>query len=244
MFASYEWSLRDDKRGNRKKRRSLLRRISVSLISHCQTVRTRQPAVRKTLTDSASRSRLRTILRVQNPTLLLGNRPFAQPCPCQKQPCTNTTVRCLASTISGRPGKSFRCNRNRKPSECNSRRTSNSGPVSRLRTLRMIRLRCSGDRVSMRTPIEMPGHSASTTCPHHLCSFFVLTRSLQPYKPEHPGFFEHEVRRRGSPAPPSARTSIGARQAPNIADRRRCSASIVRRIEPCSDRRIGPGRRA
>ncbi len=35
--------------------------------------------------------------------------------PCQKQPFTNIAVLNFDRTISGRPGKSLRCNRNLKP---------------------------------------------------------------------------------------------------------------------------------
>lgn len=64
---------------------------------------------------------------------------FLQPaCRCQKQPLTNTTVRHFGSVRSGRPGKSFRCSRNLRPSRCAALRTSNSGPDPFERTARII----------------------------------------------------------------------------------------------------------
>ena len=55
--------------------------------------------------------------------------------------------------MSGRPGRSFRCNLKRKPSSCNNFRTVNSGPVSVERILRMFSLRFKGlMSVDLRTP--------------------------------------------------------------------------------------------
>lgn len=50
--------------------------------------------------------------------------------PCQKHPSTKMAKRIAANTISGRPGRSRRCNLNRRPFRCKARRKSSSGPVS------------------------------------------------------------------------------------------------------------------
>ena len=47
-------------------------------------------------------------------------------CWCQKQPRTKTASLCLGSTMSGLPGRSRRCNLNRKPRRCRALRTISS----------------------------------------------------------------------------------------------------------------------
>ena len=56
--------------------------------------------------------------------------PHLHPCPCQKQPCTKTTLRREGNTMSGVPGRSRRWSLNRYPSRCRARRSASSGFVS------------------------------------------------------------------------------------------------------------------
>lgn len=54
---------------------------------------------------------------IQNSRRFVGVVQFLQPrCLCQKQPCTNTTVRYRGSTTSGRPGNFFPWSLNLYPS--------------------------------------------------------------------------------------------------------------------------------
>lgn len=96
---------------------------------HSQTIRTRRPTSRSARTALSSRNCVASSLLFQNAARVFGNIEFAHPCECQKQPCTKIAVRCFGKTISGFPGKSFLCNRNRKPFRCNQLRTNISGFV-------------------------------------------------------------------------------------------------------------------
>lgn len=65
--------------------------------------------------------------------------PILHRWPCQKQPLTKTTDRLAGSTISGEPGSSFRCNRNRRPAMWSAVLTQISGlvffgPIRRIRS--------------------------------------------------------------------------------------------------------------
>src|ERR1039457_6988357 len=61
----------------------------------------------------------------------------------------NTTARYFGKTRSGVPGKDFRCNRYRNPSENNAFRSTTSGFVFCLLMFAMQRCRCSGVKTSM-----------------------------------------------------------------------------------------------
>ena len=77
----------------------------------------------------ASRSRFAAILSAHHLAFALG----ATACfghPCQKHPSTKMTNRSFTITISGRPGRSRRCSRNRTPRRWSSRRSWISGVVS------------------------------------------------------------------------------------------------------------------
>lgn len=77
----------------------------------------------------ASRSRFPAILSAHHLAFALG----ATACfghPCQKHPSTKMTNRSFTITISGRPGRSRRCNRNRTPRRWSSRLSWISGVVS------------------------------------------------------------------------------------------------------------------
>ena len=102
-------------------------------ISHSQTSRIDQPAFRRDLLTLRSLKRLPSSLARQNSMRLFGSLAslhVAFLCLCQKQPWTRIILRNREKTRSGLPGRSFTCNRYRKPIECTIRRTINSGPVS------------------------------------------------------------------------------------------------------------------
>ena len=109
---------------------------------HSHTTTTFHPKARRAVVLRRSRSTLAANLLDQNWLLLDGVDANLQPtCRCQKQPWTNTTVLHLASTTSGRPGRSRRWRLYLNPIRCRKRRTVRSGPVSRLRIVAMIALR-------------------------------------------------------------------------------------------------------
>lgn len=102
--------------------------------AHSHTTRTRQPASDSACIAFASRSRLAVNLASQNSGLVAGNRNSGQPSwRCQKHPCTKTTAFQRRSMMSGRPGRSLACNRNRRPADQSARLTVRSGPVSLFR---------------------------------------------------------------------------------------------------------------
>ena len=86
---------------------------------------------------------LRLSFSCQYSGLLLGNLlPSRQLCRCQKHPCTKITRCRRENTMSGVPGRSFRCSRNRYPIRCSVRRTRSSGLVS---VLQMRAMRSDND---------------------------------------------------------------------------------------------------
>ena len=121
------------------------------LRSHSQTINTLHPATSSSLRFRSSRAIFPLILGPQYSRLVAGSTLRLQPCPCQKQPCTKITHFREGNTMSGFPGKSFRCNRNRKPRACSCRRTNSSGFVSLERTAVIVLLRCFGVSRSMAT---------------------------------------------------------------------------------------------
>ena len=72
------------------------------------------------------------------------------------------TLRRPGKTISGRPGRSRRCSRNRKPILWMRRRTSNSGKVSLPRMRDIFRDRCDGVIVSAMHFLRRAGHRLRT----------------------------------------------------------------------------------
>lgn len=123
-------------------------RFSRSRVSHSQIVITRQPALRRELSFRRSRATFCENFVDQKSTRDLGMEAFEQPsCRCQKQPCTNITVRNFGKTISGDPGRSLRCSRNLSPSACSERLTIISGLVLVRPTDLIIRLRTGSTSV-------------------------------------------------------------------------------------------------
>lgn len=113
-----------------KARASFSPTLSELLVSHSQTVTTDQPRSRKRSAFFSSRRTFESNLCCQKSILLFGVLAFAQPgCRCQKQPWTNIATFHFGNTISGVPGRSFRCRRNRRPNECAIRLTTISGVV-------------------------------------------------------------------------------------------------------------------
>jgi len=87
---------------------------SSSASSHSHTVMTRQPSDRSSSPMRPSRATLPLSFASQNGRLVLGMEAFRQPsCWCQKHPCTKTTACRAGSTMSGLPGKSWRCREKR-----------------------------------------------------------------------------------------------------------------------------------
>lgn len=73
-----------------------------------------QPSACKASMDTASLVRFPSSLVRQKSGLEPGTFASLHPAwKCQKQPCTNTTTRCLGSTRSGEPGRSLQCSLNR-----------------------------------------------------------------------------------------------------------------------------------
>ena len=97
---------------------------------HSHTTTTCHPSRRRRSEILRSRRTFALNLLVQNSTLDFGKyarRQFLWRC--QKQPWTRTTVAYRGSTMSGRPGSSAACRRNRKPIRHNRDRTAISGSV-------------------------------------------------------------------------------------------------------------------
>jgi hypothetical protein len=107
------------------------------------TTQLRRRSLRKLRT---SRARFAAILICQNGGSLC--RHLGKLKPCQKSPSMNTTVRCFAKAMSGRPGSDRTCVRNRKPRLCSAARTRRSSGLSVLLTRDMHRRRASVERLS------------------------------------------------------------------------------------------------
>lgn len=117
----------------------ILRGVAV----HCQTVSTFQSSRRSAARFRLSRATLARIFSRQNSTRVFGHTKYLQLCLCQKHPLTNTTVRWRGRTMSGRPGRSLRCNRKRKPAAWSARLTTSSGLVFLPFTAAILRLRAA-----------------------------------------------------------------------------------------------------
>lgn len=77
-----------------------------------------------------SLARFPMILRFQKVFLVAGYLKYLhRECPCQKHPCTCTTVFHFGRTMSGRPGRPLPCTLNRKPCRHRALRTAFSGLV-------------------------------------------------------------------------------------------------------------------
>lgn len=117
---------------------------------HCQMTRMR------TLSERSVRRTVRSRLTVfanffdQNSELVAGTgRPSAQPCRCQKQPCTKTAHRTAGNQRSGVPVMCAALVVKRRPINRASRRTSRSGFVPAGRMRDMFKRRCAGVRTSV-----------------------------------------------------------------------------------------------
>lgn len=102
---------------------------SAPLRAHSQITRTRHPSLSNAATFRLSRSVFFVSLSRQNVSRVLGHLNRVQSWRCQKQPCTNITVRYFGSTRSGFPGMPLVCRRYLKPLEWRDFRTINSGLV-------------------------------------------------------------------------------------------------------------------
>ena len=122
--------------------------------AHSHTTRIRQPLSCSAPRAARSRRRLPVIFSCQNSALVAGHLNIGQSCPCQKHPCTWITALYLGNTRSGFPGRSFRCNRKRKPRAWRPCRRISSGLVSRPRMRLIFRRRCSGVRTSTIVPLS------------------------------------------------------------------------------------------
>ena len=119
------------------------------MVPHSQITATFQPRSSSSRCVRMSRATLASNFRVQNSTFDFGVVAFLQPgCRCQKHPCTKIAMRHRGNTMSGCPGRSFRCSRNLRPIACATFRTRISGPVSLLPTRDMSQDRRSGDNRS------------------------------------------------------------------------------------------------
>lgn len=110
------------------------------------TRRTCQPALSSIWSVSRSRCTLRSSFSCHQSALFLGDVPCSGQ-RCQKHPSTNTARRALVNTTSARrrtPGNGARSTRYRSPRACSSRRSANSGAVSRERC-RRNRLRTASE---------------------------------------------------------------------------------------------------
>ena len=110
-------------------------------VSHSHMTRTRQPRLCSASTFRRSRKTFLRNFSCQNRTRVLGEYAYWHPgCLCQKQPCTKIAAWRRGKTRSGRPGRSLRWRRKRKPKLWAIRRTTISGVVSRPLILDMISL--------------------------------------------------------------------------------------------------------
>ena len=129
--------------------------------AHSHTVATRHPRPSNSASTRRSLSRLPLIFPDQNTFLVFGHLKYRHLCPCQKQPCTNTTHSCLGKTMSGRPGSELSSILKRRPRRCSADRTCRSGPVSVLLTARIMRERVGDTLMRVSPPFAIGGGAAS-----------------------------------------------------------------------------------
>ncbi len=124
-------------------------------MAHSHTVRTRHPSSLSAVTARRSRATFPESLANQNAERVFGSVAFLHPpCICQKQPWTKMAIRLDGRTMSGAPGKSLRCSRNRYPDAKSNLRMATSGRVFLPRMPDIIRLLDSGDTTSTMVPVE------------------------------------------------------------------------------------------
>lgn len=141
---------------------SRVARACLSSVLHSHTTITCQPRLRNCLATVRSRSMFASNFVFQNLTRDFGMYAYLQPgCRCQKQPCMKTTVFRLGSAISGRPGRSGACRRNRNPSRRRTELTTISGCVSRPRIRDMFVLLCCWVSLSVMSQSNFQAHSES-----------------------------------------------------------------------------------
>ncbi len=125
-----------------------------ALVWHSQTTSTSHPDLLRARRFRASRALFSSNFACQNDWRLRVTRlPARHRCRCQKHPCTKTTFRRLRKTMSGRPGKSAACRRNRYPMPWSMRRTTHSGLVSRPLIRDILSLRCRGLSESIQSSV-------------------------------------------------------------------------------------------
>lgn len=130
--------------------------MSFFLAAHSQTTNTLQPACCKRDNCLWSRSTLALNFSVHLWLLVEGVYASLQAsCRCQKQPCTNKTVRYLGKTRSGLPGNSRLCSLKRNPNRCKPLRILISGFVSLPLMEAIIFERLAGSTISV-----IPGNLA------------------------------------------------------------------------------------
>jgi len=119
--------------------------MSGFFVSHDQTTSTDHPSASRSVIFRASRAMLSSNFRAQNSARVFGVLAARHPeWRCQKHPCTKITFRRPGNAMSGVPGKSRRCRRNRYPRRWSRRRTAISGSVFFCLTRRMSAFRASG----------------------------------------------------------------------------------------------------
>ncbi len=123
-------------------------RLDAPRIEHSLTTATRHRQDLRLWSTRASRSLLSEIFFCQNSVRVLGSRKSGQSWPCQKQPWKSMTTRCLGKMISGFPGSSRACSRNRSPKRWSPDRSRISGLVFFPRMPDIMRLRVSEETVS------------------------------------------------------------------------------------------------
>ena len=118
-----------------------------SFTSHSHNTRTDHPASRNVARFRSSRATFRASFAAHQSARTFGStalRHAGSGWRCQKQPRTSMIFRRPESTISGVPGKSRRCSRNRYPIRNNNRRTRRSGVVCFPATAARFRRLASG----------------------------------------------------------------------------------------------------
>lgn len=135
-----------------------------SRVWHSHTISTRHPALRRAAAVRRSRATFASNLSDQKRIRDFGQYENLQPAwRCQKQPCTNMMVRYIGRTMSGEPGMSFRCTRNRYPSRWRVDLTISSGRVSVPLIRDMFRLRWADVRqstcVTHFQPVRIPSET-------------------------------------------------------------------------------------
>ena len=131
---------------------------SASAVSHSQITITLQPRRVRRCLLFRSRQRFARNFARQKKRLFAGVDAFLQRAwRCQKHPWTKIAILSRGRTMSGRPGRSLRCKRNRKPIRCRRLRTASSGRVSHARTHDINFDRFSGVSVSMLNRVASPG---------------------------------------------------------------------------------------